>query len=143
MLPSLPPSRRSRRGGTAVEMAIVLPALLTIAFGCLDYGRTLRGKIALSNAARVGAEYGATHRFTTDTRPAWETAIRTAAQDEAASIPGYTPAGLNVSIQTTTDAGGAIRVRVSATMSFRTLIRWPGIPTTIALRHEVAKRQYQ
>lgn len=124
-------------------MAIVLPVLLTIAFACLDYARVLRGKIILANAARVGAEYGATHRFVDDTRTAWEAAIRTAAYEEGATIPGYTPAGFGVAIQTTTEASGTVRVRVSAAMSFHTLVRWPGIPATISLQHAVATRQYQ
>ena len=139
----IPHPNPARRGATALEMAIVLPVLLTIAFACLEYGRILRGKILLANAARVGAEYGATHRFVDDTRADWEAAIRTAAHEEGATIPGYTPAGFGVAIQTTTEGAGTIRVRVSAAMSFPTLVRWPGIPATVSLQHEVAKRQYQ
>ena len=58
---------KTRCGAAAVELAVVLPVLLLLALGCVDLGRAAALNIALSNAARVGAEYGATHRFTSYT----------------------------------------------------------------------------
>jgi TadE-like protein len=53
-----PPSRGRRaadRGSVAVEFALVLPVLLLIVFGIMDFGRALNAQIALTGAAREGA----------------------------------------------------------------------------------------
>jgi len=41
-------------GAAAVEMALLLPVLLLILFGIVDFGRMLNTQIALSQAAREG-----------------------------------------------------------------------------------------
>jgi Flp pilus assembly protein TadG len=48
--------RRPRdRGSVAVEFALVLPLLLLIVFGIVDFGRALNAQITLTQAAREGA----------------------------------------------------------------------------------------
>jgi hypothetical protein len=47
--------RRSERGAAAVEMALVLPVLLFLVFGIIDFGRMLNAQITLTEAAREGA----------------------------------------------------------------------------------------
>ena len=51
------PSRRTarERGAAAVEMAIVLPLLLLVIAGIVDFGRFFLVEIQLTNAAREGA----------------------------------------------------------------------------------------
>lgn len=46
-------------GAAAVEMAIVLPILLILVFGIIDFGRMLNAQITLSAAAREGARWAA------------------------------------------------------------------------------------
>jgi len=48
-------SRADDRGAAAVEFALVLPLLLILIFGIIDFGRMLNAKITLSEAAREGA----------------------------------------------------------------------------------------
>lgn len=134
---------RNRCGASAVELAFVLPILLTIVFACLDYGRAICGQIALTNVARVGAEYGATHRFVSDNRAAWENQIKNAATDEATSLPSYDEDNLELTVSTTSDSGGTIYVVVTADYDFKTIVPWPGMPRTLALHHQVGMRQYQ
>jgi hypothetical protein len=43
------------RGAAAVELALVLPVLLLILFGIIDFGRMLNTQITLTEAAREGA----------------------------------------------------------------------------------------
>jgi Flp pilus assembly protein TadG len=43
------------RGAAAVEMALVLPLLLLIVFGIIDFGRMLNAQISVTEAAREGA----------------------------------------------------------------------------------------
>lgn len=47
------------RGAVAVELALVLPVLLLVVFGCIDFGRMLNAQIALTQAAREGARWAA------------------------------------------------------------------------------------
>ena len=46
---------RSERGAAAVELALLLPVLLLIVFGIIDFGRALNAQITLTQAAREGA----------------------------------------------------------------------------------------
>src|SRR5215831_13065346 len=48
-------SRASDRGAAAVEFALVLPILVILIFGIIDFGRMLNAKITLTEAAREGA----------------------------------------------------------------------------------------
>jgi Flp pilus assembly protein TadG len=53
-------SRNARdRGATAVEFALVLPLLLLIVFGIIDFGRLLNAQLTLTQAAREGARLAA------------------------------------------------------------------------------------
>ena len=53
-------SRKARdRGTAAVEFALVLPVLLLIVFGIIDFGRALNAQIELTGAAREGVRLAA------------------------------------------------------------------------------------
>jgi Flp pilus assembly protein TadG len=43
------------RGAAAAEMALIMPVLLLIVFGIIDFGRMLNAQITLTQAAREGA----------------------------------------------------------------------------------------
>ena len=45
-------SRQADNGAAAVELALVLPFLLLLLFGIIDFGRAYNARITLSNAAR-------------------------------------------------------------------------------------------
>ncbi len=51
--------RRRDRGAAAVEFALVLPMLLIVVFGIIDFGRMLNAKIVLTQAAREGSRAAA------------------------------------------------------------------------------------
>ena len=51
--------RRRDRGAAAVEMALVLPLLISMLFGVIDFGRLFNAEIQLSQAAREGARVAA------------------------------------------------------------------------------------
>lgn len=53
--PGLAPERRSESGVALIEFAFVLPILLVLAMGMLDFGRAFHEKSLLDQAAREGA----------------------------------------------------------------------------------------
>jgi len=67
----------------AMEFALVLPILLVLIIGALEFGRLFYTKIVITNAAREGAYYLSTHQsdYNDDTGSAPNTVI--AAQAEA------------------------------------------------------------
>lgn len=134
---------RGRHGAAATEAALVLPILAVFLFGCADFGRAIHAQIAITNAARVGAEYGATHRFSAATRPDWEARLRASVKEEAASLAGLEPDALDVVIEIEEPAPGDLRIRVQAAYPYRTAVSWPGLPDTLHLRHQTTMRQYQ
>ena len=60
--PQVSPAGRVRaadRGAAAVEFALVLPLLLLLVFGIIDFGRAINAQITLTQAAREGARLAA------------------------------------------------------------------------------------
>lgn len=53
--------KQKERGAVAVEMAIILPLLLLILIGTIEFGRVLNVQVSLTQAAREGARYAAIH----------------------------------------------------------------------------------
>ena len=53
-------------GQSLVELALMLPLLMLILLGAVDFGRVYYTQVAISNAARVGAEFAIDSRRTED-----------------------------------------------------------------------------
>jgi hypothetical protein len=53
-------ARLGRRGQSLVELAVVLPVLLLVLGGAIDFGRAFFARTAIENAAKEGALFGAT-----------------------------------------------------------------------------------
>ncbi len=51
--------RGHERGAAAVEMALLLPLLIIIAFGVIDFGRAFNAQVTLTQAAREGSRLAA------------------------------------------------------------------------------------
>ncbi|WP_232438379.1 TadE/TadG family type IV pilus assembly protein [Burkholderia ubonensis] len=49
---------RKERGAAAVEFALVLPLLLTVTFGAIEFGIAIYDKAVVTNASREAARYG-------------------------------------------------------------------------------------
>lgn len=59
--------RKSEKGQAMVEFALVLPILLLLLCGIIDFGWLYFNQLLLNNAAREGARYAAIHYSTYDT----------------------------------------------------------------------------
>jgi hypothetical protein len=77
--------RRTDRGAAAVETALLLPVLLLIIFGIIDFGRLLNAQITLTEAGREGARAVA---LETDPSPRVNTVMQNlGAPDAIQSVP--------------------------------------------------------
>jgi hypothetical protein len=80
---------RTDRGAAAVELALVLPLLLLILFGTIDFGRLLYTKVELSSAAREGARVLALgHPGDVQTRVDLSTSLSAVTATATSSCPG-------------------------------------------------------
>jgi Flp pilus assembly protein TadG len=130
-----------RRGASSAELAVLLPVLMLIVLGCIDFGRFGYNYIAVTNAARTGAEYAVMTPYLTSGQSAWQTKIQEKARDEMYQQTGYNANNLTTAAAVTIEGNGLRRVRVTATYSsFQTLIPWPGIPSQVTLRSAVETR---
>lgn len=57
---------RDDRGATLVEFALVVPIVLVLVIGCVDFARVLNASVTIQNASREGARYATVHPRTTD-----------------------------------------------------------------------------
>jgi Flp pilus assembly protein TadG len=130
-------ARPVRRGGTAVEFALVLPVLTTIVLGCIDFGRFGYSYIAVTNAARAGAGYGSTHTYTTSTQAQWTANVQQAVQNEMSSLSGFDATKLSVTVTPIQETSPAWRVQVAVSYPFQTAVQWPGVPSSITMQQTV------
>ncbi len=89
-------SRGKRRGSTLIEFALIVPVLLAIVMGIIEFGWQVRNQLTVANAAREGARYASVGKKTTE--------ITARIKSMAASIPGA-PTSLTITIFRN-DAGG-------------------------------------
>ena len=116
------PAQRDRvgadRGAAAVEFALLLPLLVMIVFGLIDFGRAINTQITLTQAAREGARSLALGQSTYQSR----------AQAAAIGLSGMTVTELPDSLGVTGCPAGSAQtgddavVKVTYTFSFITPI---------------------
>jgi Flp pilus assembly protein TadG len=139
--------RHRRRGASAVELAVILPLFVTLALGCVDFGRFAYTYIAVSNAARAAAAWEMTHPPSSMASPTtgWQNQVKQAASDEMSQQPGFQSGSLTVNVATpTSETGGTWRFTVTTSYPFQTLITWNwhgyGIPHSMTLSRAVTMR---
>jgi len=66
-------------GQAMVEFAIILPLLLVLVFGIIQFAITFNNYLALTDAVRAGARQGAVSRTVANPAAATETRVRSAA----------------------------------------------------------------
>ena len=133
--------RIRRQGTSSVELAIILPVLMLIVLGTVDFGRFAYHYIAVTNAARAGAEYATMNPYLSAGAVTWRSQVQQTARDELVNQVGCDPNLLTTTVTVTIESSGLRHVRVDAVYSsFQTLISWPGIPDTVTLGSSVVMR---
>jgi Flp pilus assembly protein TadG len=97
---------RSERGQSMTEFALVLPLLVVLLFGIIQFGITFNNYISLTDAVRAGARKGAVARHLDD--PVGETVaqVQRAATD-------LDPADLQINVESSWNPGDEVKVSAS------------------------------
>ena len=106
----------SERGAAAVEFAILLPLLLMLVLGTIEFGRAYNAQIILTNAARDGVRVMAINND--------PTAAKTAAQKAAASVSSIPASNITLSTNTCS-TGNQVTLTIKYTLSTITGIAGP------------------
>ncbi len=100
--------QHTRRGAALVEMALVLPLLVVLTFGVLEYGWLFLKASQVNNAARNGARYAVSPDVTSE----GQIAAHTRKLLDDAGIPGAS-ATVSVSPSATPGPGNIVTVQVT------------------------------
>jgi Flp pilus assembly protein TadG len=122
----------TRRAAVAAELAVLLPFLIFLFVVGVDFARVFYFSVILTNSARNGAAYGSAG----PTQAADTAGIQQAALADATDI---SPAP-TVTSTTGTDASNNTYVKVTVQQPFKTVISFPGVPSSITLTRTVQMR---
>jgi TadE-like protein len=105
---------RSERGQSLAEFALVLPLLVLLLFGIIQFGVTFNHYITLTDAVRAGARKAAVSRHQPDPVAVTTERVREAATD-------LNPADLQITVESTWDAGDEVVVSASYPYAIKVL----------------------
>jgi Flp pilus assembly protein TadG len=149
--------RRGERGAALVELAVVLPLLLVVLLGTIDFGRAFRTAMIVTNAARAGAQFGAQSLANAGNNSGIIAAADAVlAANGLASGPSPTPTKLcqcatnggaftdtsPVNNCSATCGGGhlVVSVTVTATRTFSMTTPFPGLPDSVTITRGATAR---
>jgi Flp pilus assembly protein TadG len=135
--------RLARSGTTATEFVIVLPLLIVLCLASTDFGRFAYAYIALGNAGRAGAEYGATRSYSPASASVWQQQVEASIHDDFAPVAGLDPSQLETQISVASDSYGLNRYEITAAYPFVTVVSWPMIPRPLEMRRTIAYRRFR
>lgn len=124
--------RRRDEGAAAVEFALILPILLLLLMGIIDFGRAYNARITLTHAAREGVRIWALEGAASPVTAAARSHERTV--DAATSLTGVTTS------RTTCTFGLETRLTVSASFTYITPFIAELAPSTTTLSTEGVMR---
>jgi Flp pilus assembly protein TadG len=98
----LPRAAGNDRGAAAVEFALLLPVLLLLLFGLIDFGRALNAQITITQAAREGARLEALNQPNVVTKTeAAATGLSGVTATIVTACPVGSGAGIDAQVQVT------------------------------------------
>lgn len=96
----------SERGQSMTEFALVLPLMVVLLFGIIQFGLTFNNYISLTDAVRAGARKGAVARHLNDPVGATIDQVQKAGTD-------LDPADLQIDVQSSWNPGDQVKVTAS------------------------------
>ena len=90
---------------------------MLIVLGFIDFGRFAYHHVAVTNAARAGAEYAIMTPYVSTGQSAWKAKVQQTARDEMTDQTGYDPSDLTTVTTVTVEQTGLRRVRVEARLA--------------------------
>lgn len=140
---------RKDDGAPLIELALLLPVLLLLLVGAVDYGRGYYAAIEVSSAAESGALYGTLN-------PSDTAGMISMAKLDAADVSGLSATaaygcecsdGSNASancVATPACSSNVVKyVQVTASANYSPILPYPGIPSSISLSRTVRLRAGQ
>lgn len=126
-----------------LELALTLPVLIILLLVALDFARMFNMSMAVTDAARAGAHWGAQNRAAAANVLGMEQVACNSMVDYACT-PGTNTtassfcqcAGLSGTISCTSSGGCAtvlVFVTVTASATFSTVMAYPGLPSSVPL----------
>ena len=144
---------RGTRGAAIVEFAVVSPLLVLLLVGTIDFGRVFYTAMALTNAARAGAQYGSYSNGRSTSIPGMRTAAQNSASPDVGTITAtqtfYCECGappnvqkFNSCIDETCGTAARVYVDITTTKTFSLVAPLAGVPSTVAVtRHFLIRSQ--
>ena len=144
--PSSRPIEEESAGSSLIELAVILPVLLLMLLGAVDLGRAYFAAIEVSSAAAAGALYGSLS-------PTDIPGMQAAALLDGSDLAGMTSTatwgcqcsdGSSASVACASPPTCAVNavqyVQVNTAFLYAPLLRYPGIPTSLALKGSARMR---
>ena len=154
---------RSEAGGALVELAVALPVLVVVFAATIDFARVFYVSMALTNAARAGAQYGAHNPAQSGNITAMQTTAQNATNTtgitavasrfcqcatNTGAFTATSPTPNNCTSPSITSCGVqshlVVTVTVTVTKTFTTIITgFPAIPSSVNLSRTATMRVQQ
>ena len=129
--------KKSSKGQSMVEMALLLPVLALVFVVAADFARVFYESIEVAHAARAGVQYGAQNLV----KAVDYTGMEDAALNDGSNISGLSATAsyfctCNQQAVACSPPGCAepqVFVKVTTSATFKTILNYPGIGSTIPL----------
>ena len=132
---SLHKKLRSESGASAVEFALLLPVLMMILFGIIEFGLALYRQSILTNASREGARLGIVQSI-----PAITTAQINATIDNYLTAAGIPPGNVTRAIVAGGVTGTPVQVTLTLPYTYAVLPGLTAVAPTITLTAQTVMR---
>lgn len=130
-------------GQAILELAVLAPVFVALLVGLIEVGRFAHVGILVANAAHAGAQYGGQSLIAAID----DTGMQNAALNDAQNIPGLTATatsfcqcadGTPSTCQPTVCPANhrLVFVQVTATGTFASLFKYPGLPQTVSITRQ-------
>lgn len=147
----------TQRGTSMLELAFLIPVILLLAIGAVDFGRAYYLGIEVAGAARAGAQYGAQNQGTSADTTGMVAAAKASAADVTTWTSGFPTASWgcmcsdgtsqSASCTSSPSCGSGLQVvnyvTVNTKASYVPLIPWPGVPNPVTLSNSVTYQSGQ